>query len=87
MAYRRFGPLAYRRRDIPCSLPHPVRLAGYRAQTICRDAPAKLLRTRTRLRGGYAGKEYIRRLLSLMVAINRCENGVGRVVPVTSAEI
>jgi hypothetical protein len=34
-----------------------------------------------------AGKECWRRLPGLMVAINWCENGVGRIVPGASAEI
>ena len=37
--------------------------------------------------GAYAGKEFRRRLPGLMVAINRCDNGIGRFVPVASVEI
>ncbi len=37
--------------------------------------------------GVCAGKECWRRLPSLTIAINWCENGVGRIVPVASAEI
>lgn len=37
--------------------------------------------------GACAGKDCRRRLPGLMVAINRCENGAGRIVPGASAEI
>ncbi len=37
--------------------------------------------------GACAGKDCRRLLPGLMVAINRCENGAGRIVPGASAEI
>ena len=37
--------------------------------------------------GGCAGKNHRRCLPGLMVAINRCENGAGKIVPGASAEI